>query len=97
MNTYRCPAGHRPILPQSPGRVRGLLAASAVVALLAVSALLLLSTLARVACGPAAHPAPATLDHRLASPHHDALVARHSEQAGHTDRQQGAMVAEVDL
>ena len=82
MNTYRRPAGHRPYLPPSTdhshaGRWAGLCA----VVILAAMIFLSLHSLARVACGPAAHPSP-HLDILPASHQADALLAAPSEQAG---------------
>ena len=82
MNSYRRPAGHRPYLPPSTdhshaGRWAGLCA----VVILAAMILLSLHSLARVACGPAAHPSP-NLDTLPASNQTDALLAAPSEQAG---------------
>lgn len=81
MNQYRRPAGHSPCLPPSTdhshaGRWVGLCAA----VILAGMIFLSLHSIARVACGPAAHPDPC-LD-ILPATYPDATLAAPSEQAG---------------
>ena len=83
MNQYRRPAGHRPYLPPSTdhshaGRWAGLCA----VVILAALVFLSLHSLARVACGPAAHPSPHLDTLPSSYQPNDALLAAPSEQAG---------------
>ena len=60
MKQYRAPIGHKPHLPKAIDPIGPL---AGICAIILIGAMILLSTisLARVACGPAAHPGPASM------------------------------------